>query len=161
MGAMTLSGEARSLTAVSERPSCECHGVPQRWQKDARHTCGGYWQCAVRQREWESAYRRRRGIAPLRSEQYLEKVRTEEPAYRTMHHRARRELRDEPCGHCGTQINVEAALRHDGSPSARRLSSRGLAYSTRVEDYLALCRPCHTTYNCVSERVTKWHRSKK
>lgn len=34
-----------------EAPPCECHGEPKYWRKDRRKRSGGYWYCAVRERE--------------------------------------------------------------------------------------------------------------
>jgi hypothetical protein len=28
-----------------ERPSCKCHGEPQRWNTDRRYRAGGFWKC--------------------------------------------------------------------------------------------------------------------
>ena len=147
----------RDTTPVFPRPVCDCHGEPQRWQNDKRMRLGGYWYCAVRARETDAARRRRRGIPALGSPEYLGAVRVREPAYRTCHHRARKALRGQPCAHCGITEKLQAALRHDGSPSRRRLSPEGLSYSISEADYLSLCSQCHADYDGVAERVRKWH----
>jgi hypothetical protein len=52
---------------------------------------------------------------------------------------------------CARQgIGEDAALRHDGSPSARRRAPHGgseMSYSLKVEDYIRLCRSCHNEYD--------------
>ena len=32
-------------------PACECHGELMYWQKDSRYRAGGFWGCAVKQRD--------------------------------------------------------------------------------------------------------------
>lgn len=36
---------------MTDKPLCECHGVPSSWNKDGRYLAGGYWRCAVTHRE--------------------------------------------------------------------------------------------------------------
>lgn len=69
--------------------------------------------------------------------------------YVAMHARARAVL-PTSCAHCGATEHLEVALRHDGSPSSRRLGTHGskqIAFSIKTEDYLRLCRGCHRVYD--------------
>lgn len=73
-----------------------------------------------------------------------------EPGYGGMHDRVRDALPRE-CLHCGaTKARLEVALRHDGSPSARRRARHGgkeKSYSLKAEDYIRLCHSCHAKYD--------------
>lgn len=40
---------------MTEAPSCECHGVPMGWQRDARRAPGGRWECKERRRQYNAA----------------------------------------------------------------------------------------------------------
>jgi len=141
---------------VVDAPLCSCHGQPQYWQKDKRKKEGGLWMCVVRRREHDWNRRRRKGMPVRGSAEYLAKRMVAEPAYRTMHHRARKALQGKSCAFCGSNDRIEAALKHDGSPVARRVAN-GRVFSIHTEDYMPLCRLCHTYYDGVSERVRKQH----
>lgn len=75
-----------------------------------------------------------------------------DPGYSAVHKRARAVLPRE-CAHCGaTEGRLYVALRHDGSPSARRRATNTpggceMSYSLKVEDYLRLCCRCHHEYD--------------
>lgn len=77
------------------------------------------------------------------------------PGYRAMHQRLRQVLPAE-CAYCGSDQNLHVALRHDGSPSARRIGRVGChlhVYSIKVEDYLRLCATCHQVYDWKTVRA--------
>jgi hypothetical protein len=42
----------------TERPLCKCHGEAMRWAGDRRKAAGGYWQCAVKYREYQRTWQR-------------------------------------------------------------------------------------------------------
>lgn len=69
-------------------------------------------------------------------------------SYKGMHERARKAL-PRQCTYCDRKDGrLEVALRHDGSPSARRICPRlGIPYSVRIADYFRLCRSCHARYD--------------
>lgn len=66
------------------------------------------------------------------------------------------------CLHCGrAEGQLDAALRHDGSPSARRrvfYRGRWRSFSVKPEDYIPLCVSCHRKYDYLpdfGERVAQ------
>jgi len=111
-------------------------------------------------REGMRRWRRAQGIPELGSPEYLAKVRIAEPTYRAMHVRARKHLEGQSCAHCGNP-EIVAALRHDSTPVARRLSPEGLLYSLNLDDYFPLCRLCHARHDGASERRKRWHARRK
>lgn len=74
----------------------------------------------------------------------------DECGYIGMHRRAGQVLPRE-CLYCGNaEGRLEVALRHDGSPSARRFGLNGrtmMVYSIKTADYIRLCPGCHHEYD--------------
>ena len=51
--------------------TCDCHGEPQRWNKDSRYQAGGFWRCRVTGREQNrESYRRHRERTNARQRAY-------------------------------------------------------------------------------------------
>lgn len=71
---------------------------------------------------------------------------TPHPSYGLMHRRARVHI-DIACTRCGTGRPLHAALRADALGPLLYCEREGLWYSTRVEDYFALCPTCHIRYD--------------
>jgi hypothetical protein len=69
-----------------------------------------------------------------------------EATYRTVHTRLQAYRPAEPCLYCGATEGVQWAYNHKEASELRR-SSDGLAYSTRPEDYIPLCDPCHRRFD--------------
>lgn len=65
------------------------------------------------------------------------------PSYYTVHRRARKQMAD-TCARCGDRERLEAALK-PSTPAERLLTCKykGLRYSANLNDYEALCVPCH------------------
>lgn len=62
--------------------------------------------------------------------------------YTKIHQQARRNM-DSQCSECDATEPLEAALRNDAVAESLRVDQRGRRYSINIEDYQALCRPCH------------------
>jgi len=103
-----------------------------------------------RDRRWKERQRRARGQRT--HEQYVAERLVDEPGYAAVHLRVQKPNRGKPCANCGTSEGITQALRHDGSPSARRVERGRGSYSIQVEDYVPLCWSCHALYDGASER---------
>ena len=76
------------------RPGCPCHGEPMYWNKDLRLPAGGYWRCAVVQRDRVRARYHRdpaRKLATARS-YYYERMPTRVRVKRDLRERRRKAL---------------------------------------------------------------------
>jgi hypothetical protein len=40
-------------------PVCKCHDEPQLWAVSPRYRAGGFWRCAVKQRQYQREYGQR------------------------------------------------------------------------------------------------------
>lgn len=71
-------------------------------------------------------------------------------------HRRMAKLLPMVCAHCGaTNGRLEVAFSHDTPPQFRRVSKRGLVYSSREEDYLRSCARCHRRYDHGHLRIVR------
>jgi hypothetical protein len=72
----------------------------------------------------------------------------EDTGYTAVHaHLRRTGAPSRPCEHCSTTDRPrESALSHE-APKQRLKRDPAGVYSTRPEDYLILCRPCHRRYD--------------
>jgi hypothetical protein len=71
-------------------------------------------------------------------------------AYETVHKRRQKALEGQPCTGCDSSTRVEAALRHDAAGPLRcdpYGRNAGVVFSDLLDDYVPLCRPCHSAYD--------------
>jgi transcription elongation factor Elf1 len=80
----------------------------------------------------------------------------DEAGYMAVHDRLRKVL-PRVCTFCGSTKSLECALKKDAIGPLRtdqiRVSGkmRTVTFSTRVDDYMRLCRPCHRRYDLAKE----------
>lgn len=72
--------------------------------------------------------------------------------YVALHERVRKML-VRVCTHCKTTEKIEAALSHEAQSLKTDImkvngKDRIVRYSTDIDDYFPLCRPCHKQYDC-------------
>jgi hypothetical protein len=97
---------------------------------------------ALKGRKKSPEHARRSGLAHFKGDQV---------GYSAAHKRARAAL-PRQCAHCGrTSGTLDCALRHDVLPLFVKAEASGrfagIPYSTKVEDYIRLCRQCHERYD--------------
>jgi hypothetical protein len=82
--------------------------------------------------------------------------RGDKAGYVAVHERARKVLPKE-CAFCGSTESLECALKKEATGPLKTQEMlvagvmRTLRFSTRIDDYMRLCRPCHRRYDLAKE----------